>query len=60
MASSSAKLDEALAAIRKQGHTANTEQTTIGSTGKVLIPVDGILRTHNEIYAMAGMPLERE
>jgi hypothetical protein len=60
MKSTSAKLDQALAKLREQGHVAATDQTTISTTGKVMIPVDGILRSHNKMYAMAGMPLEPE
>lgn len=60
MKSTSAKLDQALAKLREQSHVVATDQTSISTTGKVMIPVDRILRTHNEIYAMAGMPLEPE
>jgi hypothetical protein len=58
--STGAKYDQALAALREKGHTVPDGESVIGSTGKVLTPVDGVLRTHNEIYAMAGMPHEPE
>jgi hypothetical protein len=60
MKSSSDKLDLALGILRGHGHVVDTNQTAIGPTGKVLIPVDGIMRPHNEIYAMAGFRLEPE
>jgi hypothetical protein len=56
MASTSEKLDQALAKLRDKGHTIPEGEAFIGPTGKLVLPVDGVLRTPNEIYALAGMP----
>jgi hypothetical protein len=58
--STSAKFDQALATLREKGHLIPEGAAVVGPMGKVLTPVDGVLRTHNEMYAMAGMPLEPE
>lgn len=58
MASTSEKLDRALTVLRNKGHDVPVGQAVVGPNGKIMIPVDGVLRTHNQLYALAGMPLE--
>jgi hypothetical protein len=58
--SSSEKLDRALALLRELGYVAATDEVGINTAGQIIIPINGIPRTHNEIYAMTGMPLEPE
>jgi hypothetical protein len=52
--SSSTKLDAALLNLQQHGHIIGTGHAVIGPTGLVLILVDGILCTHDEIYAMVN------
>lgn len=50
------KWAQAVETLRAMGHIIPEGQAAVSSEGEILTPVNGVLRTHNEMYALAGMP----
>jgi methylmalonyl-CoA mutase cobalamin-binding subunit len=51
------ELDLALEKLKAEGHEIGEKGTAaVTSTGGILILIDGVLRSQNEVMAMAGWP----
>lgn len=60
MRNTSEKRSKAVQKLREQGHVIGDTVHSVESPGQILLEVDGIRRTPNEIYILAGEMPEPE